>query len=141
MYTRIEYNCLEFSFSIPISMFFLIRWWFGSSRLSELPVSFITFFQKGGSVCISCCHLKFEILLRPNSSWILLQGLTFPLLSNNWWTKFRLSSEKSRKNDAIEWEAWMKFKWFSEVFVYKVRRNYFPFMKVFITKFSKPRTL
>ena len=41
----------------------------------------------------------------------------------------------------IKGETWMKSKWFSELFVYKVRRNYYPFMKVFITKFLNSRTL
>ena len=36
-------------------------------------VSFIIFFQKAGSYC----HLKLEKLLKPNSSLILLQDLTF----------------------------------------------------------------
>ena len=38
-----------------------------SSRLSALSVPVITFFQEGGSAYVSCCHLKFEILLKPNS--------------------------------------------------------------------------
>ena len=57
-YTRREYNCLEFYFSITIVFFFVfvffLRWWFGSNRLSAaLPVSFIVFFQKGGITYIS----------------------------------------------------------------------------------------
>ena len=40
-------------------------------------VSFIIFFQKAGSTYISCCHLKLEKLLKPNSSLILLEDLTF----------------------------------------------------------------
>ena len=67
------------------------------SRLSALSVSFTIFFQEGGSVDINCCHLKFEISLKPNSSLILLQDLTFPLLSNNWETKLSHLLEKSRK--------------------------------------------
>ena len=35
----------------------------------------------------------------------------------------------------------MKFEEFSEIFAYKVRRKYFPFMNVFIAKFSKLRAL
>ena len=59
---------------------FLIKWWFGSSRLSALSVSFKFFFQEGGSGYITCCHLKFEILLKPNSSLILPQDLTFQII-------------------------------------------------------------
>ena len=84
VYTRRGYNCLEFSLAIPSNVFILIRWWFGSNRLSAISVSFIIFFQEGGSEHISCYHLKLEKLLKPNSSLILLKDFTFPLLSNNW---------------------------------------------------------
>ena len=43
-------------------MFSLITWRFWRNRFLELSVSFI-FSQKGGGPCISCRHLKLEVLL------------------------------------------------------------------------------
>ena len=92
MYTRREYNCLEFRFSIPTDVFFnrVAIWEF---QIISIICFFIIFSQKGGSTYIGCYHLKSEKLLKPNSSLILLQDLTFPLLSNNW----QALSEKQRK--------------------------------------------
>ena len=53
---------LKFSLLIPINLFSLITWRFWRNRFLELSVSFI-FSQKGGGACISCCHLKLEVLL------------------------------------------------------------------------------
>ena len=54
------------------------------SQSQLICFSFIIFFKKGGSAYISCCHLEFGKLEKSNSSLILLQDITFPLLSNNW---------------------------------------------------------
>ena len=63
-----EYSCLEFS--LPINVF-LIRCDLGVVDYQHYLFSFI-FSEDGGSVYISCCNLKFEILLKLNSSLILL---------------------------------------------------------------------
>ena len=99
MYTRREYNCLGFSFQYQLIFFFLIRSLFGSNRLSPLSVSFI-FFQKGGIGYVSCCQLKFEILLKLKYSLILLQDLTLPL-SNSFHYQIigRQSSSLCHKNN------------------------------------------
>ena len=96
LYTRREYNYLEFSFSIPINVFVLMGGDFWVIDCQQYQFLLLFFFQKGGSAYISCCH-KLEKLLKLNFSLILLQNLMFPLLSNNWQTKFRPLSEKQQK--------------------------------------------
>ena len=72
---------LNLVFQYQLMCFFnkMVIW---EQQIVSIICFFYYFFPKRRQY-ISCCHLKFELLLKLNSSLILLQDLTFPLLSNN----------------------------------------------------------